>query len=280
MGTSLLPDDFVFSQSSLRDFSECPRRFLLQRIEEQGCPAPEAEPIRVNEERRKRGTRFHEMVCQRHSGVPQDAIARQCAGDEVLHTWWEKYVAHDPAGAEGTCYAEISLQGQLAGYRLTAKYDLLTVTPSGKLHIFDWKTSQRRPDRQSLTRRLQTKVYPYLLVEAGSEFLEGAAVDPRQVTMTYWFSNHPSSAVTFEYSTQQYQLDEETLTSIVEKACACEERSDFELTDHEANCKFCTYRSYCRRGVEAGAVEEGEGYLDDTGASQEIDLQDVEAIAF
>ena len=280
MGTPLLPDDFVFSQSSLRDFSECPRRFLLRRVEEQGCPAPEAEPIRVNEERRKRGTRFHEMVCQHHSGVPQGAIARQCAGDDILHAWWEEYVAHDPAGGKRTCYAEISLQGQVAGYRLTAKYDLLAVTPSGKLHIFDWKTSQRRPDRRSLTKRLQTKVYPYLAVEAGSELIEGSAVDPSQVMMTYWFSNHPSSAVTFEYSTPQYKLDEETLTSIVEEARACEERNDFELTGDEANCKYCTYRSYCQRGVEAGAVEEGEGYLEDTGALRETSLEDVEAIAF
>ncbi|MCS3830868.1 hypothetical protein GGP91_002962, partial [Salinibacter ruber] len=31
--TSLLPEDFQFSQGSLQDFDDCPRRFLLRHIE-------------------------------------------------------------------------------------------------------------------------------------------------------------------------------------------------------------------------------------------------------
>lgn len=42
-------------------------------------------------------------------------------------------------------YPELTLTAGLAGQRLLAKFDLVARTPDGRLVIFDWKTSQRRP---------------------------------------------------------------------------------------------------------------------------------------
>ena len=280
MSTSLLPDTFRFSQGSLQDFADCPRRFLLRHIEGRGYPAPEAEPIRVNELRRERGIRFHEMVCQDHSGVPRAEIDEACASDEALQEWWEIYKSVDPASGKGECYPEISVQGRVEGYPVVATYDLVAREEDGSLHIFDWKTSRRRPSREQLAQRLQTKVYPYLLVQAGVFLNGGAAPEPERIQMTYWFSCHPHDPETFEYSSYQYGVDGEALASQVKAVSALTERDGFERTQDISHCTYCTYRSYCDRGVQAGAVDGSDGHLLGDMDSLEESLDDVEEIAF
>ena len=280
MDVTLLPDTFRFSQGSLQDFADCPRRFLLRRIEGRGYPAPEAEPIRVNELRRERGVRFHEMVCQDHSGVPREEIGASCAGDDALREWWETYKDLDPAGEKGECYPEISVQGHVEGYPVVATYDLVTKGEDGTLHIFDWKTSKRRRSREELTRRLQTKVYPYLLVQAGAFLNGGQAPTPGRIQMTYWFANHPHDPETFEYSSYQCELDGEDLAGQVQEIRAITTRDGFEQTEDDSHCRYCTYRSHCDRGVQAGAVDaSGADVLEDM-ESLEESLDDVEEIAF
>ena len=277
--SQLLPDAFQFSQSSLQDFADCPRRFLLRRIEKRAYPAPEAEPIRANELRRQRGIQFHQMICQDASGVPRDRIDEHCASDEILRGWWESYKECEPAGTGGECLAEITITGSVAGFPLTATYDLLAIRPDGTLHIFDWKTSRRRSQRSRLARRLQTKVYPYLLVQAGAWLNGGTAPQPEEVSMTYWFSNHPHDPSTFEYSAFQYGLDKEDLEGYVRSITSRGGRSEFELTDDEAHCRYCTYRPHCDRGVQAGSVREVDVELD-VGEELEISLGEVEEISF
>lgn len=276
---SLLPEDFQFSQGSLQAFADCPRRFLLRHIEERPYPAPEAEPIRENERRKERGTRFHELLCQEHSGVPREAIRRQATGDEKLQAWWDRYVHCEPVGEADQTHAEISLEGKVAGYSLLGTYDLIAERPDGTFEIFDWKTVQYRPDRSDLASRLQTKVYPYLLTQAGSGLNGGEPPSPERVKMTYWFARHPDDPETFEYSDYKRQVDEEHLQDLIGKILARTERSKFKTTDDERHCKFCTYRSYCGRGTAAGNIEEGPAFLKET-QSVEPDLEDVEEIEF
>lgn len=278
-GAALLPEDFQFSQGSLQDFQDCPRRFLLSHIEGRPYPAPEAEPIRVNELRKERGVRFHELLCQEHSGVPREAIARQAEGDEKLEVWWERFTYREPVGGAAETYAEQPLEGRVAGYPLIATYDLIAKWPDGTFEIFDWKTARHRPSRDRLASRLQTKVYPFLLVQAGRWMNGGDPIDPEQVRMTYWFARHPDDPETFEYSDYQKEVDEEDLSDLVGKILARKERDDFEKTENTDHCRFCTYRSYCGRGSEAGNIETGESYLEDV-ESLEASLDDVEEIEF
>jgi len=277
--TSLLPEDFQFSQGSLQDFEDCPRRFLLRHIEGRPYPAPEAEPIRENERRKERGTRFHELLCQACSGVPREAIRRQATGDEKLEVWWDRYVRREPVGDPARTHAEISLEGEVAGYPLVATYDLIAERRDGTFEIFDWKTAQYRPNRSDLASRLQTKVYPYLLAQAGSSLNGGEPPSPENIQMTYWFARHPDDPETFEYSEYKRQVDEEHLQDQVGKILARTERDHFEKTDDERHCKFCTYRSHCGRGAQAGNIDDGSQYLEETGSTQ-ADLDDVEEIEF
>ncbi|PQJ36806.1 hypothetical protein BSZ35_00180 [Salinibacter sp. 10B] len=275
----LLPEDFSFSQGSLQDFQDCPRRFLLRHIERRPYPAPEAEPIRLNELRKERGVRFHELLCQEHSGVPREAIGRMAAGDEELETWWERYTYREPVGEAAETYAELPLEGEVGGYPLIATFDLVAKRPDGSFEIFDWKTSKHRPGRDRLASRLQTTVYPYLLVQAGSWLNGGESISPEDVQMTYWFAQHPDDPVTFEYNDYQKQVDEDHLTDLIGKVLARTERPHFEKTDNEDHCRYCTYRSHCGRGNQAGNIEDGETYLEEV-ESLEANLEDVEEIEF
>ena len=59
---SELPPTFTFSQSSLQDYFDCPRRFQLRYIEQVAWPAVETEPMLENERRQQAGLHFHRLV--------------------------------------------------------------------------------------------------------------------------------------------------------------------------------------------------------------------------
>jgi hypothetical protein len=70
-----IPSPFTFSQSSLQDYSDCPRRFQLRYIEQLQWPAVEAEPVMENEHHQQEGQLFHRMVQQHRIGLPDGKLA-------------------------------------------------------------------------------------------------------------------------------------------------------------------------------------------------------------
>ena len=54
-----LPANFRFSQASLTDYLDCPRRFQLRYLLEQAWPAVESEPLLERERLAELGRRFH-----------------------------------------------------------------------------------------------------------------------------------------------------------------------------------------------------------------------------
>ena len=138
--------------------------------------------------------------------------------------------------------------------------------------ILDWKTSRRRPRREWLAERLQTKVYPYLLVRAGAHLNDGQPLAPEQVEMVYWFANFPDDPAHFVYDAAQYEADEAYLASLVERIG----NPPYPRTSDERDCRYCRYRSLCQRGVEAGPLDE----MDETEAGAGFDISlDFEQIA-
>jgi CRISPR/Cas system-associated exonuclease Cas4 (RecB family) len=206
------------------------------------------------------------------------------ADNTDLCHWWRNYLEDGPADLPPSRHPEVLLSGQVGGYRLVAKYDLIAVAPSSKISsgtgqraaIVDWKTSRKHPRRRWLAERLQTRTYPYLLVQAGSYLNDGRPFEPSQVEMVYWFANFPRSPERFSYDDAQHQADEAYLTSLIAQIRDLE-GGDFPLTIHEPRCRFCSYRSLCRRGVKAGAFDETEEELE-LGDALDISL-DFEQIA-
>jgi CRISPR/Cas system-associated exonuclease Cas4 (RecB family) len=257
-----IPSEFQFSQASLQDYSECRRRFYLRYLLRLAWPAVQIEPAAENERYLQQGQRFHRMIQQSLLGVPAERLA-QMAGEADLHRWWGNFQSARERLPEleglrqGTsrAYVETSLSGQVCSHTLVAVYDLVLVGADGSVVIFDWKTSRQRPKRPGLSRRLQTRVYPYLLVQAGAHLNQGKPFCPEQVQMIYWFAEHPGQPERFPYSLEQYQADEAYLCGLIAEIERLPE-SEFTLTAQVERCHFCVYRSLCERGVSAGALSE------------------------
>jgi CRISPR/Cas system-associated exonuclease Cas4 (RecB family) len=274
-----LPPDFQFSQASLQDYVDCPRRFQLRCLLRVDWPAIEAEPALESERHLQQGNAFHRLVHQHMLGIPEERLLDAVA-DEDLRRWWYNYLTLPPAGLPVTRYPEVVLSAPLGGYRLVAKYDLVAVDAGQRITIIDWKTYRKRPRRKWLGERLQTRVYPYLLVQAGVHLNAGQPLQPEQVEMIYWYANFPGAPERFPYDAAQYEADGDYLASLVEEIEGEVERlgeADFPLTFYERRCNYCPYRSLCRRGAQAGAIEEIEEELD---VSDDFDISlDLEQIA-
>ncbi|MBN2003702.1 MAG: PD-(D/E)XK nuclease family protein [Anaerolineae bacterium] len=267
-----LPSDFQFSQSSLQDFADCPKRFQLRYLLNMAWPAVETEPIEEHERRIQHGLAFHRMVQQHILGLPEERLSSM-ATEGDLARWWAAYRTYRPADLPGTRYPEVTLTTPVplpsndTGARLVAKYDLLVIQPDSRAVILDWKTSQKRTRSVTLKNRLQTRVYRYLIVKAGAYLNAGQAFEPEQITMTYWFSDFPDSPERLPYTTMQYHDDAQYLAGLVAQIAALEQ-DGFTLTDNEQRCAYCLYRSYCERGVHAGQI----GDLEDEPEAETADL--------
>ena len=252
-----IPIEFQFSQSSLQDFEICSRRFELRYLWQLRWPAIEAEPVQEAERLRQLGVDFHRLVHQHLVGVDEAALTTTLAeAASDLQSWWQNYLAHRPEMlATATLYPELTLSTPLAGYRLLARFDLLAVQPGGTFWLIDWKTTDRKPDRRQLERRLQSRIYPYVLAAAGAAFNSGTAIDPTQIKMMYWYPQTPDQAEIFDYSQAQFRRDEADLGRLIGEIQTISNNGGFTLTDDEQRCQNCVYRSFCDRGVEAGPLE-------------------------
>ncbi|MBC6941055.1 MAG: hypothetical protein DWB59_13745 [Anaerolineae bacterium] len=76
-----LPQPFTFSQSSLQDYFDCPRRFELRYLEE---------PVLENERRLAEGSFFHRLAQQHLLGLPADKLTRLAASPD-LSRWWDNF---------------------------------------------------------------------------------------------------------------------------------------------------------------------------------------------
>jgi CRISPR/Cas system-associated exonuclease Cas4 (RecB family) len=159
------------------------------------------------------------------------------------------------------------------------------VMPLGQAVIFDWKTSRKRPRRKWLAGRPQTRLYPYLLVQAGAHLNQGTPLQPDQVEMIYWYPEFPSEPERFPYSAERCQEDGEYLASLVAEIEGLQE-DEFYLTTDVERCRFCTYRSLCERGVKAGGLDDMQAGLDlgeereSLGEDFDLDFEQIAEVEF
>lgn len=275
-----LPNDFIFSQSSLQDYDECPRRFELRYIKNLRYPALVTENALAYEEQKRRGDRFHKMIQQYLLGVPADLLAKSL-GDDELAGWWQTFMDVGLSGLPPKRYVETTLQTYLQGYRLTAKYDLLAIEPSRQAVIMDWKTTSYVPppeEEHILKNCLQTTVYRYVLAQAGA-YLYGETIPPENIRMIYFFAARDGQRITFDYSMRQMQADEDKLLKLIGDI---QRERIFPLTEQqEKHCRYCRFRSHCNRGDRAGnwnKADFDEESFDDEGF--EIDFDQIAEIEF
>ena len=272
-------ESLLFSAHSLQAYVDCERRFELSYLEELKWPAVESEPLVESERHMADGRRFHEMVHRDLLGLA--VSAPRGVGDEEIARWWQNYETHRPVKVPGDRFAEKTLVGSIGGATLVATCDLIVTDGGGKGRIFDWKTWRKRNSRAWLAGRMQTRVYPYLLVTAGAAALTGGkAVAPEAIEMVYWYADFPEEEEVFAYSEAQFREDEAYLGGLVREIMG-REAGAFELTTNEKQCAFCAYRSFCDRGDVAGRGEDDESETEEDPPNTMIaTLDDYEAIAF
>jgi PD-(D/E)XK nuclease superfamily len=257
----IVPEDFQFSQASLQDYVDCRRRFQLRYLLELAWPAIQAEPVEEQEVHARQGELFHRLVQQHQQGIRAERLASiaqaadQARDDSRLSLWWENYLRAAPADLPPQRHPEVTLSAPVGRHRLLAKYDLIAADPDRRAVIVDWKTSRFRPGRAWLAARLQTRVYRYVLVEAGAALNGGRPWQPDQVEMVYWFASHPDSPERLQYGAREHSADREYLGALVAEIETAGE-DDFFLTGDVRRCRLCPYRSLCDRGVEAGEADD------------------------
>jgi len=269
-----LQSPYTFSQSSLQDYADCPRRFQLRYIEQLAWPAVETEPALENERRQQEGLIFHRLVQQHLLGLPTENLAR-LANTPDLSRWWKNWQDFRSLQDFGSLYPELTLSAPLGEHRLLAKYDLVTVWPAKKVVIYDWKTYRKHPRDEWMAARLQTRVYRALLVQAGTHLNNRQVFAPEQVEMIYWYANFPVEPTRFPYTAVQYKRDWEALTRLAAEISA---RREFPLTGDEKKCAYCPYRSSCERGAQAGLLDEmgDEAELENI----EVNFEQIQEIEF
>jgi len=273
---SELPASFTFSQSSLQDYFDCPRRFQLRYIEHLAWPAVETEPVRENERRQQEGQLFHRMVQQHLVGLPVEKLTRH-ANSPNLSRWWMNYLGYQFELDGCTKYTELTLTAPVGLHRLLAKYDLVAISPGQKALIFDWKTSHKRPRDEWMAVRMQTRVYRALLVQAGAYLNAGAPIPAAQVEMVYWYADFPSEPTRFSYDAAQSKRDWDALTALINEIS---NHPHFPLTQDEKKCAYCPYRSYCDRGGKAGVLDESDDGMEIAQADFNLNFEQIAEIEF
>lgn len=274
-----IPANFVFSQNNLQDYVDCPRRFELRYLEKLAWPAIRSEPILAVERHMLLGERFHRMIQQHQSGLSAELVGATASEPELID-WWQAYLSAAPDPLPERRLVEHTLSAPFGNYRMVAKYDLLAIAPGERAVIVDWKTSLRKPKRMLLSRRIQTRLYPFLLVEAGRVLNDGTPFKPEQIELIYWFTADPRNPERFPYSTDQLDQDRKFLQGLIADVVNASE-TDFPLTSDERMCRYCNYRSLCDRGVSAAEKEDDAADEEDSDSSGfDLDFEQISEIAF
>jgi hypothetical protein len=309
-----LPEGFAFSQSSLQAYTDCARRFWLAYVEQLPWPAIEASPVQEHEALVRLGSTFHRLVQRAEVGLDPELLAARL--EPPLTGWFDAYLRHRPADLPGEFVevertlsipfphfgfsiadfgdetASSSRQNPKSkiqnSYRLAAKYDLIAAEADGRVVIIDWKTTGKRTEPAILRQRLQTLVYPYVLVMASAN-LPWGLIEPEQVEMRYWFTAAPGQPAIFRYDRAQHEATHARLHSLLEAILAGRGEGDFPKapdTPHNRRrlCAFCVYRSRCNRGILAGEIDEvgdtDDFFAVDLKSALEFTLDDVPELAF
>jgi len=250
----------TLSQSSLQDYVDCAQRFKLRYLDRLSYPAIETEPTLENEKHQQEGEYFHRLVQQHLIGISAEQIAK-FTNSANLQRWWENFQNSEDvkrlAELPGR-YPEATLSAPLGNYRLLAKYDLIAVE-NGKVLIYDWKTYRKRPRNEWLSARMQTRVYCALLVKAGAHLNGGQPFEPEQIEMVYWFADFPNEPARFAYTSAQFKRDWDMLVKLSDEVASA---SSYPLTEDRQKCAYCTYRSYCERGIGAGNTDQAEAEME------------------
>jgi PD-(D/E)XK nuclease superfamily len=232
------------SQGHLNLLAACPRKFQHTYLEQLTTPTDPQ-----NEEYQTLGSRFHLLMQQQEMGLPINSFLQT---DPQLQNWMTAFAKVAPeiltpdtnnqTFRESEHYRTLQIQDFL----LTVIYDLL-IADHQQAQILDWKTYRQPPNKTSLAKNWQTRLYLYVLAET-SEYL------PENISMTYWFvqAQGKPQNIKFDYNYQQHQQTEQDLNQLLNHfkdwLQQYQENQPFpQIAEFKKACECCQYAVRCER---------------------------------
>lgn len=248
----------VLTQSALRDFAECRRRFQLRYLQQ--LPWPQAPLYGDTAVATARGREFHRLLERHFLGIPVD---EEALSDTVLRGWWASFARSGLAFPDGRRWLEHELTIPAGDHFLSGRFDLLIVTELADrvtAHLYDWKTSRPRPV-EKLRQDWQTRLYLAMLAQSGSALTEGErplAAD--NLAMTYWYAAEPDVPRTIRYSSDSHARNWAQILDLVAQINRAQRQDAWTLTADLSRCRHCAYQVHCGRqeGGYAAVVDEDE----------------------
>lgn len=241
----MIPEGFVFSQSSLQSYLNCPRQFELRYIKKLAWPAQKYADTEKYELDLAAGQALHQAIQRYLLGFDEHLILErlQAGKDPRIPIWFNNFRSRLGYLKEKPDFiAEVPVSIALEPYWLTAKFDYLCLD-DGQASIFDWKTSARKPHKAQLEESMQTKVYLTVAQRAG------IGLETKLPRIRYWEANFPDLDISFtpdEKALDRYARELQTLISEITS------ETEFPRTKVVERCVYCKYRSYCNRGATPG----------------------------
>lgn len=232
----------TITQGHLNTFTQCPRRYQYQYLEQLGAPLEPQFHART-----EWGSQFHLLMQQYILGLPGSPLPESPMSQAVqmLITAVPELQAPWYQAAEHRRVLTQTEQEML----LVVVYDLLAVR-GDRAHILDWKTYPKPPNLQKLVNNWQTLLYPFLLVET-------SGYEPEQVTMTYWFvqTGQTPESWSYEYHQPAHERIKSRLgTTLQQIQTLTEEYEQMESpsfpmldsTQEHPVCQFCPFQIRCQ----------------------------------
>jgi len=130
-----------------------------------------------------------------------------------VQDWWDAWQRHWVVLPPGRCLPEIGRSVPIGGQQLPVRIDLAVLGQNGRALILDRKTEQPRP-RHHGAQPIQTRLYPFVLVEGSDALNHGVPVRADAICLTYWPANEPRNPVVFRHSAGAHEATREQLLAL------------------------------------------------------------------
>jgi CRISPR/Cas system-associated exonuclease Cas4 (RecB family) len=249
----VIPEGFIFSQSSLQSYLNCPRQFDLRYLKKLAWPAQKYADTEKYELDLAAGQTLHQAIQRYLIGFDEGLILEglKAGSDTRIPIWFNNFRSRLGYLKDKAAFiAEVPVSISFEQFWLTAKFDYLSLE-NEQASIFDWKTSAKKPRKAQLQQSMQTKVY--LTVAQGSR--KGLEITVPK--MRYWEANFPDLDFTFapdEAAMNRHAVELKALISEIST------QTELARTKVIGRCVYCKYRSYCNRGTMPGESASDEAF--------------------
>jgi CRISPR/Cas system-associated exonuclease Cas4 (RecB family) len=254
-----MPDMVLLSQSKVRTFLTCRRRFELRYLHR--VPWPAAPLAEKDEALLGRGQQFHELLHRHFLGLPMEA---ESIDDAQVRGWWRTFRQEGPRLPNGRYLPELTLTIPLGALLLNGRFDLLIIgtdTAPPTAHIYDWKTGHPR-HLADLRHDWQTRLYLALIAEGGAAL--GHTFAPEQIHLTYWYAVAPNEPRTIAYTADWHRQNWQEISQIGQQIEQAMQTNEWPLTDNWDECRTCGFQTYCHRASQPAAADEADLEAEDT----------------